>query len=83
VQSRNRFEASSGKYSGRKAPVSSYDVVNASASYALSDGMKLSAGIENLFNSDYYSHIAQSHTFSGWNVKSKGRTVNLGLAYNF
>ncbi len=83
VQSRNRFEASEGKYSGRKGPVSSYNVVNASASYDMSDAMKLSVGIENLFNSDYYSHIAQSHTFSGWNIKGKGRTVNLGLAYNF
>ena len=83
VQSRNRFEASNGKYSGRKAPVSSYNVVNASASYAISDALKLSVGIENLLNSDYYSHIAQSHTFSGWNIKGKGRTVNLGLAYNF
>lgn len=82
IQSRNRFVATNGKYSGRKAPVSSYNVVNASGSYTINDAIKLSAGIENLFNSDYYSHIAQSHTFSGWNVKGKGRTVNLGLTYN-
>lgn len=83
VQSRSRFAATDGKYSGRQAPVSSYNVVNASASYAINNAMKLSAGIENLLNSDYYSHVAQSHTFNGWNVKGKGRTVNLGLAYSF
>ncbi|MGK0515730.1 MAG: iron complex outermembrane receptor protein [Gammaproteobacteria bacterium] len=83
IQSRNRFTATNDKYSGRKAPVSSYNVVNASTSYTINEAIKLSAGIENLFNSDYYSHIAQSHTFSGWNVKGKGRTVNLGVTYNF
>jgi len=83
IQSRNRFVAKNGKYSGKKAPVSSYNVVNASTSYTINDATKLSVGIENLFNSDYYSHTAQSHTFSGWNVKGKGRTVNLGLTYNF
>jgi len=83
VQSRNRFEPTNGKYSGKKAPVSSYSVVNASASYQVSGAIKLSAGIENLFNRDYYPHISQSHTFTGWNVKGKGRTVNLGLVYDF
>lgn len=83
VGSRNRFEAIDGNYSGRKAPVSSYHLFNASTSYVINDSIKLSAGVENLFNSDYYSHIAQSHTFSGWNVKGKGRTANLGLAYSF
>ncbi|MFT5757087.1 MAG: iron complex outermembrane receptor protein [Alteromonadaceae bacterium] len=83
VQSRDRFEPVNGKYSGRQAPVSSYHVVNGSASYTVNNAVKLSAGIENLFNSDYYPHIAQAFTFSGWNVKGKGRTVNLGLAYSF
>lgn len=83
VQSRNRFEAINGDYSGRKAPVSSYHLFNASTSYVINDSIKLSAGIDNLSNSDYYSHIAQSHTFSGWNVKGKGRTANLGLVYSF
>ncbi len=83
VQSRNRFQAINGKYSGRTAPVSSYNVVNASASYQINNAIKLSLGIENLFNNDYFSHIAQSHTFSGWNVKGKGRTANIGLAYSF
>jgi len=83
VGSRERFESVDGKYSGRTAPVSSYNVINASASYDLSEALRLSVGIENLFNNDYFSHIAQSHTFTGWNVKGKGRTMNLGLAYNF
>lgn len=83
VQSRNRFESIDGKYSGKKAPVSSYDVVNASGTYLVNNDIKLSIGIENLFNSDYYSHIAQSNTSSGWNVKGKGRTVNLGMSYSF
>jgi iron complex outermembrane receptor protein len=83
VSSRNRFEKVNGNYSGKKAPVSAYNVVNASAKYTVNEAINISAGIENLLNKDYYSHIAQSHTFTGWNVKGKGRTVNLGLAYNF
>ncbi len=83
VQSRDRFDAKEGKYSGREAPVSSYDVVNASASYAATDALKLSMGIENLFNSDYFPHLAQSHTYDDSHIKGKGRTVNLTLAYSF
>jgi iron complex outermembrane receptor protein len=83
VQSRNRFEAKNGKYSGKEAPVSSYHVINASTSYAATDALKLSMGIENLFNSDYYPHIAQSNTSNDWHIKGKGRTVNLTLAYSF
>lgn len=83
VLSRDRFEAVDGKYSGKKAPVSSYSVVNASASYNVNNAFKLSAGIENLFNRDYYPHVAQSHAFTGWNIKGKGRTMNLGLTYSF
>ena len=83
VQSRKRFEPVNGKYKGKTAPVSSYNVVNASASYALNSAVQLSAGIENLFNSNYYPHASQSYTFNGWNIKGKGRTVNLGLVYSF
>ncbi|MEH6446917.1 MAG: hypothetical protein V7784_23745 [Oceanospirillaceae bacterium] len=83
VQSRNRFEAKNGKYSSKEAPVSSYHVVNASASYAATDALKFSMGIENLFNSDYYPHIAQSNTSNDWYIKGKGRAVNLTLAYSF
>jgi len=83
VLSRDRFEAVDGEYSGKKGPVSSYTVVNASASFDVNNEIKLSAGIENLFNRDYYPHVAQSHAFTGWNIKGKGRTVNLGLSYSF
>ncbi|WP_077338306.1 TonB-dependent receptor [Pseudocolwellia agarivorans] len=83
VQSRDRFEPKDGKYSGKTAPVSSYNVVNTSVSYVASKAVKLSVGIENLFNSDYYPHASQSHALDGWNVKGKGRTANIGLSYSF
>ena len=83
VQSRDRFDTKNGKYSRKEAPVSSYHVVNASASYDATDAMKLSMGIENLFNSDYFPHIAQSQASNDWYIKGKGRTVNLTLAYSF
>lgn len=83
IESRDRFEAVDGKYSGKKGPVESYQVVNASARYALNDSINLSLGIENLLNEDYYPQVSQSHTFNGWNVKGKGRTANLGFSYQF
>jgi iron complex outermembrane recepter protein len=83
MQSRDRFDAVDGAYKGKKGPVTSYEVVNASVRYDIDSAMRLSLGIENLLNEDYYPHISQSHTFTGWNVKGKGRTANLGFSYQF
>lgn len=80
VQDRDRFDSVNGRYSGAEGPVSDYDVVNLGASYEW-QRWRFSAGIENLFNEDYFPARAQGFTYAGYNTKGLGRTVNFGLNY--
>jgi len=83
VQSRKRFALVKGKYGGRTGPVSAYNVVNASANYNWDAQLSFSLGIENLFNNDYFPHVSQSYSYTGYNVKGKGRTAKISMAYQF
>lgn len=83
VGSRDRFEKVGDVYTGINGPVSSYNVVNLSTSYQISQDFKVYGGVENLLNNDYYPARSQSYTGSGYNVKGKGATVNLGINYLF
>ena len=82
VGDRKRFEQVDGQYVGTQGPVSSYNIVNLSSSYQI-DNWQLSMGIENLLNEDYYSARSQAYTYSGYNTKGLGTTVNLGVKTSF
>ena len=82
VGDRKRFEPVDGKYVGAQGPISSYNLVNLSSSYQL-DNWLMTLGVENLFNQDYYSARSQAYTYSGYNTKGLGTTVNLGVKYQF
>lgn len=82
VGDRKRFESVNGKFVGTQGPVSSYNLVNLSSSYQI-DNWQLSLGIENLLNEDYYSARSQAYTYSGYNTKGLGTTVNLGVKASF
>ncbi|QFU21950.1 TonB-dependent receptor [Shewanella eurypsychrophilus] len=82
VGDRKRFEPVNDKYVGTQGPVSSYNLVNLSSSYQI-DNWQLSLGIENLLNEDYYSARSQAYTYSGYNTKGLGTTVNLGVKATF
>ncbi|TKB48880.1 TonB-dependent receptor [Ferrimonas sediminicola] len=82
VGSRDRFEPVEGNYVGDQAPVDRYDVVNLSARYQL-ENWELFAGIENLFNEDYYPATSQAFTYGGYNTKGLGSTLNLGAKVRF
>ncbi|NRB24818.1 TonB-dependent receptor [Shewanella sp.] len=82
VGERKRFEPVDGQYIGTQGPVSSYNIVNLSSSYQI-DNWQLSMGIENLLNEDYYSARSQAYTYSGYNIKGLGTTVNLGVKTSF
>ncbi|WP_228289703.1 TonB-dependent receptor [Shewanella cyperi] len=82
VGDRDRFDKVNGKWVGAQAPVHSYDLLNLSASYRLGQ-LKLFAGIENLLNRDYYSARSQVYTYSSYNTKALGTSLNLGLQYQF
>ena len=80
VDDRKRFKQTNGAWVGDQGPVSSYSLVNLSGDIKFSN-IRLFAGIENLLNKDYYPAKSQSYTYSGFNVKGLGRTVNIGIQY--
>ncbi|WP_434927398.1 TonB-dependent receptor [Shewanella sp. HL-SH2] len=82
VGDRKRFEQVNGAYVGAQGPIEHYNVVNLSSSYQI-DSWQLSLGIENLLNEDYFSARSQAYTYNGYNTKSLGTTVNLGVKANF
>lgn len=80
---RDRFDADeNGNYSGAQGPVKAYEVVNLTTSYQLGNA-KLYGGVENLLNEDYYPGRSQSYTYTGYNLKGRGRAVNMGVNYTF
>ena len=82
VGNRDRFEPVDGDYVGDQGPINSYDVVNLSGRYYF-DAWEVYAGIENLLNEDYYPASSQGYTYSGYNTKGLGTTLNLGIKMNF
>lgn len=83
VGDRKRFKPVDGAYTGTEGPVSAYYVVNYNTSYQVSEQLDFYLGIENLLNNDYFPARSQSYTGNGYNVKGKGRTINLGMSYSF
>ncbi|MER2490650.1 TonB-dependent receptor [Catenovulum sediminis] len=83
VADRTRFERDEeGNYSGDEGNVQGYNVVNLSGSYNF-DNVSVYAGVENLFNEDYFPARAQALTYTSFNVKGIGTTVNMGVKFSF
>jgi iron complex outermembrane receptor protein len=83
VGDRKKFEAVDGEYAGDQGPIDSYHIVNVSGNHKFSQDWSAFIGIENLFNQDYYPAKSQAYTYSGYNVKGLGTTVNIGVNYLF
>ncbi|WP_042143187.1 MULTISPECIES: TonB-dependent receptor [unclassified Pseudoalteromonas] len=83
VGDRKRFNPNEdGNYVGDQGPIDSYNVFNLSANYNI-EQWSLFAGVENLFNQDYYSARSQGYSYKGYNTKSLGTTVTAGIKYSF
>jgi iron complex outermembrane receptor protein len=83
VGDRKKFEPVDGKFVGTNGPIDSYHVVNVSGNYEINQAWSAFFGVENLFNQDYYPAKSQAYTYSGYNVKGIGTTVNIGVDYQF
>lgn len=82
VSDRNRFERNEeGNYTGDHGEVKGYNVFNASSHYDFGT-WSVFAGIENLFNQDYFPARSQALTYKGFNVKGLGTTVNMGVKFS-
>ena len=77
---RNKFEPNeNGDYTYGKGPVESFNVFNLNTSYQLTKSTKLSLGIKNLLNEDYYNLISQWAARDSNYIKANGTQFNLGL----
>jgi len=82
VGDRERFERNDeGNYSGDEGAIKGYNIFNISGNYEF-DNWSIYAGVENLFNKDYFPARAQALTYSAYNVKGVGTTVNMGVKFS-
>jgi len=82
VGDRARFERNDeGNYSGDEGAVKGYNIFNLSGSYEFNH-WSIYAGVENLFNKDYFPARSQALTYSAYNVKGVGTTINLGVKFS-
>lgn len=85
IGSRNRFSknATSGIYNGNEGAVKAYNLFNFTASYKVNRNTRLSLGIENLFNEDYFPARAQWFMQPGFYSKGRGTAVNIGVSIRY
>ena len=82
VGNRNRFDdiLDDGTYVYGHGPVHSYFVGNLFSSVQLTSSTKLSLGIENLFNKDYYPPFSQWYGNDSFYIKGNGINGRLSLS---
>lgn len=76
---RNRFDPTDGRYKTYEGKVQPYNIFNLSGSVRMSPSTTLKAGIENVFNADYFPTRAQWLMFDQYYTKGKGTNFTLGL----
>ena len=76
---RNRFEPADGRYKTYEGKVQPYNIFNVSGSFRMSPSTTLKAGIENVFNADYFPARAQWLMFDQYYTKGRGTNFTLGL----
>ncbi|CAM3975614.1 iron complex outermembrane recepter protein [Pedobacter westerhofensis] len=85
IMKRDRFEknATSGIYNGNEGVVEPYNLFSFAAGFRVNKNTRLSLGIDNLFNEDYFPARAQWFMQPGFYSKGRGRAVNLGLSVRY
>lgn len=85
IACRNRFakNATTGIYNGNEGAVQAYNLFNFAAGYKLSKNTRLSLGIENLFNEDYFPARAQWFMQPGFYSKGRGTAVTVGISVRY
>lgn len=85
IMNRNRFakNATTGIYNGNEGAVKAYNLFNLAASYKVNKNTRLSVGIENLFNEDYFPARAQWFMQPGFYSKGRGTAINIGVSVRY
>lgn len=84
INSRNRFEKNStGVYNGNEGAVKAYHLFSFAGIYQVKKNTKLSLGVDNIFNQDYFPARAQWFMQPGFYSKGRGTSVNFGISVSY
>ncbi|WP_426327786.1 TonB-dependent receptor [Pedobacter sp. R-06] len=84
INSRNRFEKNSnGVYNGNEGAVKAYHLFSFAGIYQVKKNTKLSLGVDNIFNQDYFPARAQWFMQPGFYSKGRGTAVNFGISVSY
>ncbi|MBZ4188108.1 TonB-dependent receptor [Niabella beijingensis] len=84
IGSRSRFDKNDkGVYNGNEGAVKAYNLFNLLGSYAVSKNTRITLGVDNLFNEDYFPARAQWFMQPGFYSKGRGRSVNVGVTIGY
>ncbi len=80
---RDRFEPVNGRYSYGTGPVEGFTTFSLLSSLELDAQSRLSLGVENLFNADYYLVSSQWNARNENWIKGAGARISLNYSYKF
>ncbi|WP_145859859.1 TonB-dependent receptor [Pedobacter suwonensis] len=84
INSRNRFEKNSnGVYNGNEGAVQAYHLFSFAGIYQVKKNTRLTLGIDNIFNQDYFPARAQWFMQPGFYSKGRGTSVNFGISVSY
>ncbi|QDW23404.1 TonB-dependent receptor [Pedobacter sp. KBS0701] len=84
INSRNRFEKNAnGIYNGNEGAVKAYHLFSFAGIYQVKKNTKLTLGIDNIFNQDYFPARAQWFMQPGFYSKGRGTSVNFGISVSY
>ena len=84
IGNRDRFQPNEkGVYTLGTGPIKSYNLWNMAAAYKLTKQLRLSLGLENIFNTAYYPTIAQFYGSNAYYTRGNGRRFNLTVGFGF
>ena len=82
--SRDRFQLNDkGKYNNSEGPVKDVSLFNFSGSYQIDNQWRVSLGVENLFNTNYYPTVSQYRALDAEYVHGTGTVANLNVYFKF
>ncbi|WP_412467492.1 TonB-dependent receptor [Pedobacter sp. KLB.chiD] len=84
INSRNRFEKNgNGVYNGNEGAVKAYHLFSFAGIYQVKKNTRLTLGIDNIFNQDYFPARAQWFMQPGFYSKGRGTSVNFGISVSY
>lgn len=72
-----------GAYAIGEGPIKSFNLWNIATAYKVTDSIRVKLGIENLFNTDYYTTTSQFYGTNANYTRGNGSRFNLALGYSF